>query len=143
MSMVALKSFRFLVAIMAGSQFTSCSPREMTEQQSGTVRSFALSPGTVAVAQDTSKVTITYSVLNGGSSIVPARSYEIEFYLDAQLASFDRATGSVLPHSKTVYTFSQKVVPGRHTYRLVLRWPHSSRQGVDSIREKTGEFEIP
>lgn len=69
----------------------------------------------------------TYAVENLGSDTIPARAYDVEFYVDGELVSFDRAPplpldlGMPATYSKDAGYFDFKPMrSGRVKYRLVL-----------------------
>ncbi len=71
-------------------------------------------------------VTFTYEVKNAGRSAIPARAYEVEFYVDGRLVSFDRAASEIAPGGRSIYSkvegsrHVEGITPGVHHFRLVL-----------------------
>src|SRR5262245_7572083 len=76
----------------------------------------------VASPSQERSTTVRYSVVNLGTSAVPEKAYELDFYVDGQLVSFDHATSMILPGQTTDYQFRRTLAPASHTYSCVIRW---------------------
>jgi phage baseplate assembly protein gpV len=94
------------------------------------------------------RVTFTYEVSNTGSSPVPAKSYDVEFYLDGKLVSFDRATSGISVEGRTIYSMSEGywhvegISSGVHTFRLVLDPRNRLAERNESNNVVEGKFEV-
>lgn len=92
---------------------------------------YDLAPGAISWSPDPvdvgDEVSFTYSVENRGTDAIPARTYEVEFYVGGKLVSFDRAPPLPLePGLDSTYSNSpgyfdfKASEPGKVRYRLVL-----------------------
>ena len=93
------------------------------------------------------KITFTYEVRNAGTTSIPAKSYDVEFYVDGKLVSFDRATSGIAPGGRTVYSKAEGsyhvegIASGLHTFRLVLDPRNKLAEWDESNNVVEGKFE--
>jgi subtilase family serine protease len=104
-----------------------------------------LSPNTINAGD---RATFTYEVSNAGGSAIPAKSYDVEFYVDGKLVSFDRATSRIPTGKSTIYSKTEgyhdveAITPGVHAYRLVLDPQNRLAERDESNNVIEGKFEI-
>jgi len=71
-------------------------------------------------------IVFTYKIENEGGLDIPAKSYDVEFYIDNKLLNFDYATGKLIAEKGNVIYSTENgagyipKIPGKHTYKLVV-----------------------
>ncbi len=94
------------------------------------------------------RVTFTYEVKNVGRSTIPAKSYDVEFYVDGRLVSFDRATSRIPAGESTTYSKAEGyyhvegITPGKHAYRLMLDPRNGLAERDESNNVIEGTFKV-
>jgi len=78
-------------------------------------------------------------VRNSGPSTVPGGTYDVEFYIDNRLVSFDRATSTLGPGEENHYSGRGQCdfAPGIHRFRLIV----DARNRLKEIDESNNVFE--
>ena len=111
------------VCLLCGCGFSLQKPCAPTGIYDLTCKVTSISPATIYVGD---KVVFSYSVSNLGSSTLPARTYDVDFYVNGSLVSFDHATSSLIAGGSTSYSmeppyyhFDAKA-PGQYSYKLLV-----------------------
>ena len=93
-------------------------------------------------------VIFTYSVDNLGSSTIPAKTYDVDFYVDGELVSFDHMTSDLYPGLKTEYSTSpgtphfRATKAGTFAYKLVLDPDNRLKETDETNNVITGTFVV-
>lgn len=93
-------------------------------------------------------VIFTYSVDNLDSSRIPDRTYDVDFYVDGKLVSFDHATSAIYPGLQTVYSTSpgtphfRATQAGTFSYKLVLDPDNRLKETDETNNIITGSFVV-
>jgi hypothetical protein len=90
------------------------------------------------------KYSLSYSVRNAGPTDIPGGTYEVEFYIDGDLVSFDRRTSDLPPQQSNTYhaRFNADLTPGVHNYRLIVD-PDDRLHEIDEANNiLRGSFEV-
>lgn len=110
-----------------------------------TSKSITYSPNPIKVGDE---VIFTYTVDNLGKSDVPARTYEVDFYVNGRRVSFDESTSQIFAGLKTTYSKAEgyyhfkATKTGIYTYKLVID-PYNSLKETDETNNVIdGEFEV-
>lgn len=88
------------------------------------------------------RITIKYSVLNAGNSVVAARTYDVKLYLDDRLIAFDKAAPIILPRTSTDYSFEYQVPLGKHSYRIIVDSINGVQETKEGNNDVTGLFNV-
>jgi hypothetical protein len=90
------------------------------------------------------KMTEHEVVRNSGPSTVPGGTYEVEFYIDNRLVSFDRATSTLGPRHEIAYSSRLQCdfAPGVHSFRLIVDPENRLKEIDESNNILTGTFEV-
>jgi len=85
-----------------------------------------------------------YTIKNCGPSTIPGESYDVEFYIDDELASFDRGTSSLHPNRSNTYSGkrSKGLSLGKHSYRLVVDPDNRLKETDETNNILRGSFEV-
>ncbi len=102
-------------------------------------------PSSVHVGDE---VTFLYSIKNQGLAAAPARSYEVEFYVEDELVSFDRGTSGLEPNRSNSYSkygdyyhFKPKKA-GEISYRVVVDPKGSLVESDEKNNILRGQIEV-
>jgi len=90
------------------------------------------------------KYLLSYSIRNAGPTSIPGETYEVEFYIDGDLVSFDRRTSTLHPKEPNTYyaKFNADLTPGAHNYRLIVD-PNDRLPEIDETNNTLkGSFEV-
>ena len=88
-----------------------------------TSKSITYLPNPVKVGDE---VVFTYTVDNIGKSDVPAKTYDVDFYVNGKRVSFDHATSLIPSGLKTTYSMAKGYYhfkaskPGKYIYMIVI-----------------------
>ena len=106
---------------------------------------FTVTPPEIHVGD---RVGFTYTIINLGKSIVPAKTYDVELYVDGKLVAFDRATSPIGPGQQNRYvnpigTWDSGTGPPRSvSYRLVIDPDNRILETDESNNVIIGSFEV-
>lgn len=94
------------------------------------------------------KVSFTYVVRNLGKNTLPTGSYEVEFYVDDKLVSFDRAGNPLTPGGGVTYSRSEGYYdfipdkPGKYSYILILDPKNTFKETNEDNNKIIGEITV-
>jgi hypothetical protein len=97
---------------------------------------------TIASANGTADVTITFDLINTGTSALPARGYAVDFYVDNNLTMFDHATKEFPPTYLIENSIDTKLAIGLHAYRLLVTSQGLGAGSGKSLMEATGAVNV-
>jgi len=111
--------------------------RHSASRSSGT---FAVIPADVEFASvkatgELRRCLIWYSIINTRHFEIGKRAYEVEFYVDEDLISFDRGSSVISPLAKIDFSCAVPLPTGSHTYRLLV-WPTADPDGKGDARNQ-------
>jgi subtilase family serine protease len=94
------------------------------------------------------KVTFTYSVKNLGTSTLPDGTYDVDFYINGVLVSFDHATSSLIPGGSVSYSMAAPYyhfdakAPGQYNYKVVVDPTNRVQETDESNNVVLGSFVV-
>lgn len=128
---------------------SACSPPATQVAQTGDydleAASLVYKPNPVRVGD---RVVFNYAVKNNGTNTVPARSYQVDLYLDGRLISFDHGTSDLLPGRTTSYGMSggyfdwQPTNAARYHYRFVVDEMNTVRERIETNNVLEGDIDV-
>ena len=109
----------------------------------GEIKGYAPNPAYVG-----DKVSFTYVVRNLGKNTLPTRSYEVEFYINDEMISFDRDGNPLTQGGCVTYSRSKgyyDFIPdksGKYSYILILDPKNTLKETNEDNNKITGEITV-